>query len=215
MISVLLIDDNALIRACLASVLAHEPDIDVVGQVSCECDKFIIAQQRCLPDVIIVNCFIDGGCGLWCVHKLMQKNAHSKIIILIMHESIQIVEHALKLGVKGVLTKKANPSILLDSIRTISAGGSWIDGDLAKTIVFRRSRGKSGMDALSAREFEIFLMLAKGLECRDISKILHISIKTAAVHRTNINSKLGLKNIAALIHLAREYQLLPVSEHPK
>lgn len=211
MISVLLIDDNAFIRACLCRLLEHEPDIEVVGEISCVSDGLVNTQTQCSPDVIVIDCIQIGACGLWCVRKMMQKNAQVKFLIIIMHESIHFAERALKLGVKGILDKTAEPQMLIDSIRTIAAGGMFLQGGLAQQLAIRRASGKSGLDSLSAREFEVFCLLARGFRCRDISEFLHISAKTAGVHRTNIMNKLELKNIAGLILMALEYGLLSAS----
>ena len=211
MISVLLIDDNAFMRACLRRLLEHEPDIKVVGEISCVSDGLVNAQAQCLPDVIVVDCIVVGACGLWCVRKIMQKDAKAKILILVMHESIHFVERALQLGVKGVLSKTAEPAMLPDCIRKIVAGGFWLQGDIAQQLAMRRAKCISGLDSLSRRECEVFCLLAKGFECRDISELLHISIKTVGVHRTNIMNKLELKNIAGLIFMALEYGLLSAS----
>lgn len=213
MISVLLIDENAFLRACMRHVLEHEHDIEVVGEIGCNSDGFANAQSRIQPDVVIINSIAVGGYGLWSVRKLMQKNANTKIIFLIMHESIHLVERALKLGVKGVLCKTADPQMLLDCVRTIASGGFWLQGSLAQQLAVRKANCESGLDSLSPREFEVFCMLAKGLVSDDIAKQLHISARTVAVHRSNIMSKLGLKNIVGLFQMAMEYSLLPMSEN--
>lgn len=212
MISVLLIDENAFLQACIRRVLEYEPDIEVVGEIGSKNDGLVNAQSQFLPDVVIINSIVVGGCGLWNVRKLMQKNANTKILLLIMHESIHLVERALKLGVKGILSKTADIQMLLDSVRTIASGGFWLQGSLAQQVAMRKANCESGLDSLSPREFEVFCLLARGLGHDDIAKLLHISVRTVAVHRSNIMNKLGLKNIVGLVQMAMEYSLLPVSE---
>ena len=126
-----------------------------------------------------------------------------------MHESTIFVEQALQAGARGYITKSSAPGALIDAIREVAAGKSHIDSEIAQQLAFKKTKGEdTPFSDLSTREFEIFCLLAEGLNTSEISKRLSLSYKTVANYSTQIKSKLNVSTVAEIARMAIRYKII-------
>lgn len=201
-ITVLLCDDHPMVRNGFKQLLESVPDILV--EVEAETGEEAYQAFRKHPvDVIILDISMPGMGGLAAARHILEYNPKAKIMMLTMHDSQTYVARALKLGVKGYLTKMAEPDELIKAVRLIDRGRSYIEASLAHDLAFSNATGESDpIDILSPREFEVFAALADGRSVKAISCLLHLSPKTVGVHRTNIMKKLSMDNLSDMTRLA-------------
>lgn len=201
-IRVLLCDDHPMVRSGFKQLLQSTLDIRVEQEA--ETGEEVYQMYRKSPtDVIIMDISMPGMGGLAASRHILEYDAKAKIMILTMYESQTLVARALKLGIKGYLTKRSDPEELIKAVRLIDKGRTYIEPSLANDIaVSTMTEDFDTLDILSPREFEVFSALADGRSVKDISSLLHLSPKTVGVHRTNVMKKLQTKNLSDITRMA-------------
>ena len=207
-IHVLLVDDHAVVRAGYQMLLKNTEDIEVVAEADTgesACKQFIDFQ----PDVVVMDLSMPGIGGLEAIRRMIARNANAKILVFSMHDDTVFVEQALQAGAKGYITKTSEPEILVEAIRSLASGQSHLDADLAQRLAIQKSLGTDSLlSSLSTREFEIFCLLAEGLNSSEIAKRLSLSYKTVANYSTQIKSKLNVSTLADIARLAIRYNII-------
>jgi two-component system, NarL family, invasion response regulator UvrY len=207
-IKVMLVDDHAVVRAGYQMLLKNTPDIEVVA----EADSGEEAYRLCgidKPDVIVMDLSLPGIGGIEATKRIHSRDSKIKILVFSMHEEIIFVEQALQAGASGYITKSTDPQLLVDAIMRLYKGEKYIDAELAQRLAYEKSRGQdSPLSDLSTREFEIFCMLAEGLNTSEISKRLSLSYKTIANYSTQIKSKLEVSTVADIARIAIRYNVI-------
>jgi len=201
-IKVILVDDHAVVRAGVRRLLEQEPLFDVIGEAeSGEKAYQLFAELN--PDVIVMDLSMPGMGGLEAIRRILMRNEKAKILVLSMHEDLSFANQALKLGAKGYLIKNTLGDDLVKSIQAISKGEVFLSDEIAKKIaVSSIDGGQDPIHDLSAREFEIFRLLAEGLEVDAIATTLNISSKTVSNYQTIIKQKLNIHTPVELIRYA-------------
>jgi DNA-binding NarL/FixJ family response regulator len=202
-IKVILIDDHAIVRAGFRMLLATEDSIEVVA----EADRGEAAWQLYLahrPDVMVMDLSMPGIGGLETIRRLCLKDANAKILAFSVHDETVYVNRAMTAGAKGYISKNTAPSILIEAIQTIAAGEIYIEPAFLghSNTQSVETDYKAIIESLSAREFDVFLLLAKGLTAHKISEELCLGYKTVANYGTQIRSKLKVSSVAELAHIA-------------
>ncbi len=201
-ITVLLCDDHPMVRNGFKQLLESVPDIEVVLEAETG-EAAYQAYRKQRVDVVILDISMPGMGGLAAARHILEYDVKAKIMMLTMHDSQTYVARALKLGVKGYLTKMAEPDELIKAVRLMDRGRSYIEASLAHDLAFANATGESDpIDILSPREFEVFAALADGHSVKDISSLLHLSPKTVGVHRTHIMKKMNADNLADITRFA-------------
>ena len=155
------------------------------------------------PDVMVMDLSMPGIGGLEAIRRILMRYQKAKILVLSMHEDLSFANQALKLGAKGYLIKNALGDDLIKSIQVIANGEVFLSDEIAKKIAMQSFSGDRNLiDDLSAREFEIFRMLAEGLEVDAIATKLNISSKTVSNYQTMIKQKLNISTPVELIRYA-------------
>jgi two-component system, NarL family, invasion response regulator UvrY len=207
-IRVLLVDDHAVVRVGYRMLLKNSEDIEVIGEADSgeqACKAFVELQ----PDVIVMDLSMPGIGGLEAIRRIIARDANAKILVFSMHEDTVFVEQALQAGAKGYITKSGAPEILVEAIKELAAGKSHIDSDIVQRLAIQKSRGKdSPFSNLSTREFEIFCLLAEGLNTSEIAKRLSLSYKTVANYSTQIKTKLDVATMAEIARLAIRHNII-------
>ena len=207
-IRVLLVDDHAVVRAGYQMLLRKTDDIEVVAEAENgeqACKLYIDVQ----PDVVVMDLSMPGIGGLEAMRRIMARDADAKILVFSMHDDTVFVEQALQAGARGYITKSSAPEILVEAIRSLQSGQSHLDSEIAQRLAFQKSRGKDSLFSnLSTREFEIFCLLAEGLNTSEIAKRLSLSYKTVANYSTQIKNKLDVSTVAELARLAIRHKIL-------
>ncbi len=207
-IRVLLVDDHAVVRAGYQMLLQNTDDIEVVSEADSgelACKHYVDSE----PDVVVMDLSMPGMGGLEAIRRIVARDADAKILVFSMHESTVFVEQALQAGARGYIPKSSAPEALINAIRELAAGKSHIDSEIAQQLAFKKSKGEdTPFSDLSTREFEIFCLLAEGLNTSEISKRLSLSYKTVANYSTQIKSKLEVSTVAEIARLAIRYKII-------
>lgn len=207
-IRIMLVDDHAVVRAGYRMLLKNSEDIEVIAEADSG-ERACKAFADLKPDVVVMDLSMPGIGGLEAIRRIIARDANAKILVFSMHEDTVFVEQALQAGAQGYLTKSSAPEILVEAIKELAAGKSHIDSELVQRLAVQKSRGKdSPFSGLSTREFEIFCLLAEGLNTSEIAKRLSLSYKTVANYSTQIKSKLNVSTIAELARLAIRHNIV-------
>ena len=209
----MLVDDHAVVRTGFRLLLQAFGDIEVVaeadsGEAACQ------MYESVAPDVVVMDIAMAGMGGIEAIKRLMAKDAKARILALSAHEDTSHPKRALQSGALGYLSKRSAPEVLIDAIRAIAKGQHYLDAQIAQRMAVQDIHGeKSPMDALSPREFEVFLQLARGQSVAQISETLSLSSSTIGTHLYNVKQKLGLVNQAEMTLLAVRHGLIDVAAH--
>jgi DNA-binding NarL/FixJ family response regulator len=199
--SILLVDDHALVRAGLTRLLASVVDSPIVEAASGR-DALALARQHD-PRLIILDLNLPGLGGLELLRRL-RLQGDWPILVLSMHGEPLYARRALEAGAAGYATKNISPDELVLAVRRILAGGRYVEAELAQALATGEAGRSPGFDALSPRELEIMRLLAKGASLAEIAAAIGVGYKTVANIASQMKSKLGVSRTADLVRLAIE-----------
>lgn len=205
MISVLLVDDHAMVRNGFRHLLEASPLFSVAGEAATGEEGFRLYVDL-QPDVVVLDLRMPGEGGLATLRRLISRDAQARVLVLSMFDEPGIIRRALDAGALGYLSKGAATEALAQAVCAVAAGRQYIENSLMQPDI--PGRGRTPLELLTTREFEIFAMLAMGRSVIDIAALLYLSEKTVGAHRTSIMKKLELKNSAELVHVAIAWDLL-------
>ena len=207
-ITVMLVDDHAVVRFGFRMLLEATEDIQVVA----EAESAEIAYQQIpivKPDVIVMDISLGGTMGVEATRRIVARDKMAKVLGLSSHEDPSYVRYMLKAGALGYLSKRSAPDELMHAIRQVAEGRMYIENNLSQRMALEEFNGeKSPIEVLSDREFGVFIQLAKGQSVNQIAEILNISPRTAGTHLYNIKQKLGVANQAELTLIAVRHGLI-------
>jgi two-component system nitrate/nitrite response regulator NarL len=196
-VRIAVIDDHPMLREGVIRTLHDENDMEVVGEGGTADDALSVAQK--LPDVMLLDMNMPGS-GLSAIERISHLYPAIKLIVLTVQEDHDAVTRALELGARAYILKGVGASELVDIVRTVNEGGSYISAPLAAKLStsFRRPSRRSVEDdpiaTLTAREEQILDLLGKGLRNKEIARQLDLKEKTVKHYVTNILQKLQLRN---------------------
>lgn len=210
MIRLLIADDHTIVREGIKQLMALTSDVQVVeeainGAQVLEClrkDSF---------DMLLLDLNMAGISGVELIGRVRAHRPELPILVLSMHNEVQVVTRALKAGANGYISKDCEPEVLLTAIRRVAANGKFIAPEIAERMVFESAMGPSSRPphhALSDRELEVFRLLVAGKGVNEIAQLLSISNKTVSTHKTRLLEKLQLTNMADLMRYAMEHDAL-------
>ena len=188
MIRILVVDDHPLFLEGIATVVADQPDIEIVGR-AVTARQAVAEFRRVIPDVTLMDLRLPDMSGNNAVTAIRAEFPEAKVIILTTFEGDFEIQRALAAGVRGYLLKSAPFEALVDAIRKVNSGRKHFPTQVAETLAEHFSS-----DALSEREIEVLERMAEGDRNRDIGKRLSISEETVKVHIRHIMNKLGAKD---------------------
>jgi DNA-binding NarL/FixJ family response regulator len=193
-ISVLLVDDHALVRRGFRRILEDEEDIAVEGEAS-DGEEAVRMAKQLKPNVIVMDCALPGMNGLAATRKILEHDPKAAVLMLSMHSEDTWVRQSLEAGARGYMLKNAVDLELITAIRRIAAGEEVLDPQIA-----RRSNLKGERETgLTVRELEVLQLIVAGLSNKEIASQLNLSANTVAVHRANIMDALGIHKTAELV----------------
>ncbi|MFZ0213025.1 MAG: response regulator transcription factor [Candidatus Acidiferrales bacterium] len=205
-ISVLLVDDHALVRRGFRRILEDEADIIVSGEASSGEDAIRLAHEL-KPQVIVMDCALPGMSGLDATRRILEMLPQTLVLMLSMHSENTLVRQALEAGARGYILKSALDLELVAAIRRIMEGEIVL---APKLVVTAALKGKHNA-ALTPREFEVLGLIANGKSNKEIASQLNLSVNTVAVHRANIMDTLGIHKTAELVVYAIRNGLVNIS----
>ncbi len=206
---IFIIDDHAILRDGLRSLLEAQDDLIVSGEAE-NARKAFGRLEADRPDLVMVDISLPGINGIELIKTLKVQFPGLAIIVLSMHDEALYAERALRAGAKGYVMKQASAEQLLSAIRTVLRDEIYLSQNLSasllKSIVSRKQDPGNVLDRLSDRELEILRLLGDGYTTREIATNLGISVKTVESHRGNIRHKLKLTNGAELMRFALSHR---------
>jgi two-component system NarL family response regulator len=210
MIRVLVVDDHDLFRTGLASLLASQPDIEVVGQASGGRAGVRLADEL-QPDVVLMDLRMPDIEGPDATRAILASHPSTRVVALTAVSNDADVTEALEAGACGFLAKDTPIDGVAVAVRAAADGAAWLSPRAAEVVLgrLRAREAEPGLDIaggeqLSARELEVLRLIARGMENADIAKALTISPRTAKNHVSNILAKLGLPSrVQAAIYAMR------------
>ena len=193
-ITVMLVDDHALVRRGFRRLLDDDEALEVVAEASNGAEAVGLALEL-KPQVIVMDCQLPQMTGLEATRKILQARPATAILMLSMHSEDTLVRQALEAGAKGYVLKNALHLDLARAIKEVAAGNSVLDPQVkrAETLKGERETG------LTARELEVLQHIVAGKSNKEIASDLNLSVNTVSVHRANIMDRLGIHKTAELV----------------
>ena len=213
MISVLLTDDHALVRSGIRRLLEDSKQVKIVGEAARGEDSLQMVQDL-KPDVILMDVNMPGIGGVETCRRILQRNSKQKIIVLTVHSEQNFPKRMLEIGAKGYLTKECGVDEMLEAIKQVHSGSSYIAISIAQQLALSLLPGNEDnpVDRLSRREFQVMLMISNGLTNIEISERLCLSPKTVSTYRLRVLRKLDAQNEVDLIKIAVEQGMVEFSQ---
>jgi len=201
-ISVMLVDDHAVVRMGFKLLLQGSDDIEVLGEAQSGEDA-LKQLQTLAPDVLIMDISMPGMGGLEAIGRVLAKYPQQRILVLSAHEDIMHARRVLKAGASGYVTKRSAADVLMQAVRAVYKGQVYLEPEVAQAMAVEQVSGsKNPLDALSEKEFKVFLELAKGRSVQEIADTMSLSPRTIGTHLYNIKQKLNASNSAELAIIA-------------
>jgi DNA-binding NarL/FixJ family response regulator len=212
-IRVLIVDDHAVVREGIRSVLMSEPEFVVLAEAD-SAVAAVAAAGRDAPDVVLLDITMPGQSGLEAVDLLLAASPGSRILLLSVHDRAEYVLGGVRAGAHGFLRKDASPAELRAAVRAVAAGGEcfspavagWLGaalrGEEPPALAAVATPRDRSIAALTTRERDVLAAVARGLLNKQIGAELGISVRTVEAHRENMTRKLGIRSAAALTRLA-------------
>jgi DNA-binding NarL/FixJ family response regulator len=224
-IRVLLVDDHAVVRDGIRSVLESEPGFVVVAEAD-GADAAVEVAGRTRPDVVLLDITMPGRSGLEAVELLLGAAPECRVLLLSVHDRAEYVVRGVRAGAHGYLRKDTSPAELRAAVRAVHGGGEFFSpavagrlgaalrGDLPEAAGLEPQPRDRSIAVLTAREREVLAGVARGLLNKQLAAELGISVRTVEAHRENMSRKLGVRSVAVLTRLAVEAGLVPLRDDP-
>ncbi len=209
-VSVLLVDDHAVVRTGYKSYLSLSEKIGEIYEA--DCGETACQQYMQKPvDVVVMDLSMPGMGGLECIRRLINRAPHCKILVFSIHNEIIYATRAIKSGAKGYISKSSLPETLVTAVCSIAQGQTYIDAAMAQQLAVNMVSDQGDeykIKQLSPREFDVFCLLANGNSPREAADKLHLSYKTVCNHSTAIKEKLMVKTMAEFTLMASRQGLI-------
>jgi two-component system response regulator NreC len=208
-ISVVLVDDHAVVRSGLRLLLEAQHDIEVVGEAGNAKDA-VFRARAFKPNVMLLDVVMPGESGIEALPKLLKESPETRVLVLSMQDDPSYVREAFAAGASGYVLKEAADEEVVSAVREIARGGHYVHPALGARMVAAEAQDRAAAEAdpLSEREREVLRLLALGHTNQEIAEQLYISVRTAESHRAHIMQKLRLATRAELVRYALTHGLL-------
>ena len=206
---VFIVDDHPLVRHGITQLINQQCDLVVCGQAGdAGCSVKCIAE--CKPDLVIVDICLKGADGIQLIKQLRKQDPRLLLLVVSMHDESVYAERALRAGARGYVMKQEAAEEVIRAVRKIFNGEIAVSKRITTQMLSRfLSTGeeltRSGIDALTNRELQVFRLIGLGRRTREIASELNLSIKTIEAYRENIKKKLGLGNTTELTVRAAQW----------
>ena len=206
-ISVLLVDDHAVVREGYRRLLERDENLIVVGEAAAGTDAIRLdADLR--PDVLVLDIALPGVSGIEILRRIIAHRPDACVLMFSMHGDGIYAKRAIDAGARGYLSKASAPDLLVQAVRSVAGGGHYLSPDIEAAMNKQSSAADELAGALSARELEVLRMLSQGYDMGEIGERLGLSPKTAANHQSSIKQKLGATSALQLMLIAQRFGLV-------
>jgi two-component system invasion response regulator UvrY len=208
-LSVLLVDDHAVVREGYRRLLERHGDIAVIGEAV---DAATAHSLFCCldPQIVVMDITLPGTSGIEAMRRMLVYKSDARVLIFSMHEDAIFARRALQAGAFGYVTKASAPHVLVDAIRSVGAGKKYLSAEVAQKLALHEFTGEQA-NGLSAREFEVLRLLAQGHSVKEIAGSMGLNPKTVSNHQTAIKQKLAADTAIQLLKKATQLGLDPRS----
>jgi DNA-binding NarL/FixJ family response regulator len=216
-IRVLLTDDHTLFRQGIRTLLAVEPDMEVVGEAANAFDAVTTAKQM-RPDIVLMDIGMTGMSSFEATRQIRKDRSETRVIFLSMYDDEDYLAECVDIGASGYVLKDSPSEQLMTAIREVHRGGSYLSPRLLTRLVDGfRVQGRNAMNqprfgTLTKREREILKMLAEGKSVKEIASGFDLSVKTVEAHKFNLMRKLDIHNKAQLVQYAIQKKIIRLLE---
>lgn len=210
-IRVLVVDDHAILRDGIRSLLERQDDMTVIGEAA-NGQEALEQIAGLHPDIVLMDINMPGMNGLEATRHVKTLYPHVKILILTQHDSQEYISPLLQAGASGYVLKRSGGREVVNAIRQVFEQGAYLEPRVARQVLNQYSNGErtreQGIESLTEREHEVLRLISIGKSNKEIARELVISPKTVSVHRTNIMTKLDVKNSFELIRFVTTHKLV-------
>ena len=217
-IRILLTDDHTLFRQGIRTLIAAEPDMEVVGEAANASEAVMMAGQL-HPDVVLMDIGMTGMSSFEATRLIRKERAETRVIFLSMYDDDDYLAECVEMGANGYILKESPAEQLLTALREVQRGGSYLSPRLLSRLVDDfRMQGRGGpmrqprFGTLTKREREILKMLAEGKSVKEIACGFDLSVKTVEAHKFNLMRKLDIHNKAQLVQYAIQKKIIRLPE---
>jgi len=215
-IRLLVADDHPVVRAGLRTLLAAEPDMEVVGE-AVDGKTAVKRSLELTPDVVVMDLTMEGLDGLAAIREIVSRLPETKIVVLTMHDNEEYLRQALQAGATGYVLKEAVDTEIAVAIRVVRRGEVFLYpsftrvllGDLVQAGEVDERSQQNGYELLSERERDVLQLVALGDTNREIAERLFLSVRTVETYRARIMEKLNLRSRGELVRYALRKGLRP------
>ena len=209
-IKIFLVDDHPLVREWLTNLIRQQPDLAVCGEAE-DAPHALREIAAAKPDVAIVDISLKQGSGIELIKDLKALDPNLAVLVLSMHDEQLYAERALRAGARGYIMKRETAKKIILAIRQMLGGKIYMSDSLSASFAEKFVDGQlltsgSLVDQLTDRELEVFQLLGKGCETRQVAQMMTVSMKTVQTHCAHIKEKLKLTNAAELLREAVRWQ---------
>jgi DNA-binding NarL/FixJ family response regulator len=214
MIRVLVVDDHAILRDGIRSLLESQEDILVIGEAEngIEAIEFV---KRDAPDIVLMDISMPQMNGLEATRFIHEHFSQVKVLILTQHDNLEYITPALQAGAAGYVLKRSGRRELLNALQQVQEQGGYLAGRITKELLQDYSQDgsnrKNEANHLTERERQVLQLIVDGKSNKEIAAMLRISSKTVSVHRTNVMAKLDVQTTVELIRFVSRHHLVDSS----
>lgn len=204
---ILIADDHSLFRAGLASLLAAEPDLEIVGEAGTG-EEALQKAAEYHPDLVLMDIKMPGMDGIEATRRFVELLPGIRVLILTMYEELGLMREAINAGASGFLLKRAVKTELIQAIQAVISGDLYVHPAMMRTLLTAPQPASTStkplMEPLTPREIEVLRLIANGYTNNQVANLLHVSVRTIEFHRANITGKLNLHSRVDLVRYATE-----------
>jgi DNA-binding NarL/FixJ family response regulator len=201
-IRVLIADDHGIVRSGLRMLIDRQRDMSVVAEASDGVDALQLTQAE-HPDVAVLDVSMPRMTGLQAAREIRAHSPDTRVLLLSMHDDERYFFEGLEAGAAGYVLKRAADTDLIDALRTVAAGRTFLSDDAQATLMHAWQEGRAEPeDPLTPRELEVVKLIAEAFTNRQIADTLQVSEKTVESHRSNLFAKLGMRDRVELVRYA-------------
>ncbi|MFB3827236.1 MAG: response regulator [Bryobacteraceae bacterium] len=205
---VVLVDDHKLVRDGVKSLLERSGEFRIVAEAEDGAEAVQIC-KRSKPDLVLMDIGLPGMNGIDATAEIMRACPTARVVVLSMYDDENSVVAAIRSGARGFVLKKASSTDLLDALRTVARGGSYLSSQVSDRLLTRIQRGDlelrghhAMISGLSPRELQVLRLVAEGKTSKDIAVLLDLGLQTVRSYRKTMMKKLGVNNVAGLTQVA-------------
>jgi DNA-binding NarL/FixJ family response regulator len=205
---ILLVDDHKIMRDGIKAILKAAEEFQVVGEAE-DGAEAVALSKRLKPDIVLIDISLPKLNGIEATGEIMRHCQETRVIILSMYDDENSVVSAIRSGARAFVLKKASDSDLLDALRTVAKGGSYLSPQVSDRLLSRIKRGDTEekrlpqpLEGLSPRELQVLRLVAEGKTSKEIAVLLDLGLQTVRSYRKTMMKKLSVSNVAGLTQLA-------------